>query len=569
MPVTAQKEQQAPVDHAADSIARDSSSVQTPTANNTWLSKLSPSQFSIGLTTIFFAFGLLGIVNHEMWRDEYRAWAIARTSVDIPQLLNTVSFEGTPPLWHLCLWVITAFTNQPFAMQLFHLAVVSGAIFLMARFSPFTSVQKLLLAFGYFPLYEYGIISRSYGLTTLFLFAVAAACTGHRRYKLLAILLPLLASTTVFGAIMAFAIGLGLLAEYFDFKSKRLDVSTKGAKRAWLIGCVALLVGGIAFAGLIKPPSNGYMGDWQYFADSFFRNTDPTLWRLAKSVSRILCAYLPIPEIKLSNWSTTIFSDSKPWISLWFAAGILLFWSVFDILKDRLSKTMYTVGTIAMVAFTFLFWLGTTRHYGQLFMLLIVSLWVAIDYQKSHSQKTILQSKLTSYTILSVLFVHFLMGLYFYLRDLREVFSPIKRVGEFVKKHALTETPMFVIPDLCATGIATLTEGPVYSFADRKLQLKFERLDIPAPKNEWDLVALRSLQYAKKWNQPVLLLSNKRLGAVPEGCPFKEIGRFTSRQGYEESRYLYVAEPTNAWLQKHNLRVRSQGKPGVTTSRSN
>lgn len=526
---------------------------QTSPPKTAWLAKLSPRQFSLGLTTLFFAFGLLGIVNHEMWRDEYRAWAIARTSVDIPQLLHTVSFEGTPPLWHLCLWVITAFTNQPFAMQLFHLTVVSGAIFLMARFSPFTAVQKLLLAFGYFPFYEYGIISRSYGLTTFFLFVVAAACSGHRRYKLLAVLLPLLASTTVFGAIMAFSIGLGLLVEYFDFKSKRLSVPTQGTKRAWLIGCIALLVSGVAFAGLMKPPSNAYTGDWQYFATSFFQNTDPTLWRLAKGVSRILCAYLPIPEIKLTNWSTTIFSDNKPWISLWMASGVLLFWSVFDMLKDRMSRTTYSVGTIGMVAFTFLFWLGTTRHYGQLFMLLIVSLWVAIDYQKSQSQKTIIDSKFTNYVIVSVLFVHFLMGLYFYLRDLREVFSPIKLVGEFVKKHDLTETPMFVIPDVCATGIATLTDGPVYSFADPKLQLKFERLDIPAPKNKWNIVALRSLQYAHKWNQPVLVLSNKRLGAVPKGFPFKEVGRFTSRQGYEESRYLYVAAPTDAWLQKHNL----------------
>jgi|AGTN01.2.fsa_nt_gi hypothetical protein len=367
-----------------------------------------PVQFALLLTAGFFILGLIGINHHAIGHDEYRAWAVARASVDIPQLLHLMSFDGTPPLWHLCLWVSTAFTNQPFAMQLFHLAVASGAVFLMARFSPFTHVQKLLLTFGYFPFYEYGIISQGYSLYTLFLFA-AAACFGRRRYTLLAGLLPLLASTTVFGAF-----------------------------------AVALM-------------TKSYTADWP----------------------------------------------------------------------------------------------GTAHHFGQLFMLLIASLWVGIDYQKTKSPRTILDSKPMDGAIVAVLFVHFLAGLYFYIQDLRAAVSPIKRTADFIKRHNLTETPMFVAPDLCATGITTLNESNIiYSIANYQ-PLRFERMDNQDKSYNWNLVVHRSVQASRKWQQPILLLSNRRImGVMPAGIPFQEVAIFRS-QIPDEARYLYVAGASDSWLQKH------------------
>lgn len=386
----------APEEMACDSVPveeveRNPGSAQTAPTRDPWWAKLTPHQFSLGLAMLFFALGLLGIAHHEISRTEYLAWAIARSSVDLPQLLNTMSLAGGPFPWHIFLWVITAFTNNPFAMQLFHLSVASGAIFLMARFSPFSGVEKILLAFGFVPFYEHGIISQGYSLSSLLLFGLAAACNGRGRYKLPAVLLSLLVCTTVFGA--------------------------------------------------------------------------PAL-----------------------------------------------------------------------------------SYYGQLFMLLIALLWLVIGTRESESKKTILQSKPVAAVFVAMLFLHFLVGMHVYLRDLQEEFSPLQRIARFIQKHNLTETPVFVIPDRCATGFTTVADNPVYSLSTGRA-LRFESAD----KNhcDWVIVAIRGVQYSHKWKQPVLVLSSSRLVGLPPTFPFKEIARFRNSQKPDESRFLYVAGPTNAWLHKH------------------
>ncbi len=95
---------------------------------------------------------------------------ISRDSSSISQLLANARFEAHPALWYLCLFALSRFTHAPEAMQVLNLLIGAGAVLLLARFSPFTSLQKILFAFGYFPFFEYGAISRDYQLGNLFLF---------------------------------------------------------------------------------------------------------------------------------------------------------------------------------------------------------------------------------------------------------------------------------------------------------------------------------------------------------------------------------------------------------------
>jgi|AGTN01.1.fsa_nt_gi hypothetical protein len=186
-----------------------SRSVQSPGAGTEGDAR-GQSLFVVSLVVLFFLFGLFGISNHEMWRDEIRAWMIARESSSIFQLFEILRYEGTPPLWHLSLFAITRVTDNPQVMQVFHLLIATCSIAIVARFAPFTQRQKVLFAFGYFPLFEYGIISRSYALGTLLLFAVCAMCKAPaRKYLPILLMLALLAGTTVYGAIIAFSIGVG------------------------------------------------------------------------------------------------------------------------------------------------------------------------------------------------------------------------------------------------------------------------------------------------------------------------------------------------------------------------
>ncbi|NJL84461.1 MAG: hypothetical protein HC890_18805 [Chloroflexaceae bacterium] len=107
---------------------------------------------------------LIGVLHHEMWNDELQAWLLARDSDSIFDLFANMKDEGHPALWHLVLFGLTRLTQNPIAMQFFHLLIATGVVYVFARFAPFNQLIKCLFTFSYFPFFEYGLISRSYSL---------------------------------------------------------------------------------------------------------------------------------------------------------------------------------------------------------------------------------------------------------------------------------------------------------------------------------------------------------------------------------------------------------------------
>src|SRR5215510_31505 len=94
--------------------------------------------FPYVVTLLFFALTLWGILHHEMWRDELQAWLVARDSQSLLDLIHNVRYERSPALWQICLRLLTYFTINPIAMQLFHLGVATASIFFFVKYSPFT-----------------------------------------------------------------------------------------------------------------------------------------------------------------------------------------------------------------------------------------------------------------------------------------------------------------------------------------------------------------------------------------------------------------------------------------------
>lgn len=86
----------------------------------------------------FFALGLITLLRHEMWCDEFQGWLIARNSHSLANLFVNLKYEGHPALWYLILYVITRFTHNYFWMQLTHLALATLVIWVMWRYSTFT-----------------------------------------------------------------------------------------------------------------------------------------------------------------------------------------------------------------------------------------------------------------------------------------------------------------------------------------------------------------------------------------------------------------------------------------------
>ncbi len=130
--------------------------------------------------------------HHVFWRDEIRQLTFA-IDHPFPQILVSLHHEGHPALWLLILklgwWLFGSMRVLPVASAL----IAAGATYLFLVKSPFHPLQKVIFAFGVFPLYEYSVMCRDYGISMLLLFA---ACLLYKdrlvhpfRYGLILILL--------------------------------------------------------------------------------------------------------------------------------------------------------------------------------------------------------------------------------------------------------------------------------------------------------------------------------------------------------------------------------------------
>ncbi|OKH31580.1 hypothetical protein FACHB389_21255, partial [Nostoc calcicola FACHB-389] len=172
---------------------------------------------------IFSILGLIGILNHSMWRDELNPWLIVRDSESFGDLIANIRYEGHPVLWYFSLAILRKIVDNPIIMQLFHWAITVVSVTLFCLYSPFKYQQKFLFCFGYFTFYEYLLISRNYAFSVLFVFAFCTIFSSRKiTYAYLAILLGLLANSSAYGLLVSFSLALTLLAEFcFDSEHRK------------------------------------------------------------------------------------------------------------------------------------------------------------------------------------------------------------------------------------------------------------------------------------------------------------------------------------------------------------
>ncbi|NJN86285.1 MAG: hypothetical protein HC881_08175 [Leptolyngbyaceae cyanobacterium SL_7_1] len=251
------------------------------------------------LALVFALISAIGVWHHEIWRDEAQAWLISVNSPSLADVFQVLRYEGHPGLWYVLLYGIRQLTHDPLAMQLLHLGIATGVVYLFARFSPFTRLQKILFAFGYFPFFEYNLLSRSYSLGVLLLF-VFCSCFPRRSqtYIPLALCLALVASTNAYAFIISICLAITLMLEAVFDKQVRGAIAQQ--KVDGLISLVILCIGmGLAIAQFL-PPSDSIvfqadsdanvrqsLNEGSYFNLRHIAATFATFWK----------SYIPVPDV--------------------------------------------------------------------------------------------------------------------------------------------------------------------------------------------------------------------------------------------------------------------------------
>ena len=142
---------------------------------------------------------------HEPWYDEAQAWQIAKCASLTEILLEIPHYEGHPALWHLLL-LAPAKLGVPFEPGLKLTAAVPSllAAWLLLFRAPFPRPVRLLLPFQYFVFYQYGVVSRPYGLLLLALLLTAMTFGERdRRPWRFVLCLLLLCLTSAYGLLLA------------------------------------------------------------------------------------------------------------------------------------------------------------------------------------------------------------------------------------------------------------------------------------------------------------------------------------------------------------------------------
>ncbi len=337
--------------------------------------------FPFLLTAAYALVLAVGLYHHEVWRDEAQAWLLARFADSPAGVIRNIAAEGHPGLWHLILWAASRFVAAVWIMQAIHWIIAVAGAALIAFASPFTRVQRVLLCFGYYSLFEYGMISRGYTLGIALVFAaVALAGRPRRRFWMIGLLLGLAANTSVYGCMIAGAVMLGLLidtalARYAARPPKRQTLDTAAGLGLWALGsalCVWQVVRYTPGSGAGDGSGTGDTG----VTSSLIINP----YALDALLANFAEAMLPLLNFfDAEFWGRNILRlpGAGPPLLLTAVAVLWLIAVTLGLGRRAAACGAFVAGVVAMLLFSLALFRGWfTRHLGHYFILLVAVLWL-------------------------------------------------------------------------------------------------------------------------------------------------------------------------------------------------
>lgn len=446
------------------------------------------NRFELGLSIVFFGILILSVFHHEMWRDETQAWLIARDSHSPLDLLRNLRYEGHPPLWHILLFITSRFTGNPFSMQLMHSMIATSIVYLVAKYSPFSKLQKVIYSFGYFSLFEYGVIARNYSLGLLGVIIFCTLATKKKRnYYLLGLTILFTTQTSPMGIIISVPMITFIAYDFIESRDRNWrDLLKLGS----LSGLGFLLY----YIQIKLIPIDGAYTPFKS-ADS--RNAISTLWQ----------GFVPIPARIVSFWNTNIIGNLDARTALSIVLLIILV-SLFS--KNKKVLTTFITGSAVLFGFFYFENLGSMRQHGFWFVLFIMCAWLLLmaknNKRNSISTLNIFQ-KLFIWTILLLQLAGGLIAVY---KDSNLTFSRALSAVQFIDNNKLQTLPIVAGADYQASSILAYKNSKAY-FPQIKAWGSFVKWNNARTKLPDDSQILQAARYVAGEKGQALILSPRLL----------------------------------------------------------
>ncbi|MBK9737378.1 MAG: hypothetical protein IPO92_21455 [Saprospiraceae bacterium] len=380
----------------------------------------------------------LKIVHHELWKDEWQAWFVAK-DMSIGEILSFLYYEGHPALWYLYLKIFTVFNLSVNAATIIlsaHVITVASGLYVFFVKFRLPIFVKILFSLSYFLFFEYGLINRGYFLVILLAF-VATYFLAKKNYNKqhLGVVLFLLCQTEVYGVFMAIAFGLYMLLQeqkpHFDFTNKSF----------W-----GLLTGLIVFIISVFPRSEGHV------AKTIAKEMDLT--------DRILTAIQGnLSNTYLIGSTDDTFTYGWTWIGL--ILSMLCLSGIYFIFKNRRDLlATFLLFFIMMLSFSILFFLGGIRQWGMGLVFYICLLEIRGIEIKSEKILTAILLLIGSFNI-----VHSFKAV---REDIKIPFSNSKSAGLYIKEKVPIKVPIVAINKFEATPVIGYAERKFYELPEGK-----------------------------------------------------------------------------------------------------
>lgn len=445
------------------------------------------------LFALLVLFNLYQLLTHAMWRDELLAWSIARDSRSLAELYTNRSYEGFPLLWHLVLWVLTAASQSPLVMQLFHFACALTTQLLIMTRSPFSPGMRLAVVSGYYLSFEYCIISRAYVLGVLLITVYCAFQEQLSRHPALrGTVLGLLANSSVFGAILSLACAADELLS--AVKGREEDTGSERPRSSGIVPFLAayssLLVA--AVAAMLPPQDDTFAAGW---------NLNPDLLEKLYVLCRLLIAMVPVPVPRATFWNSLAALDAGMWLALPVSLAVLL--AVWYTLRDAPRYLgLFTFGLIGVWIFSVVKYLGKVRHSGSVLILFIACSWLMFSALKRERRSPSPAAIAALWGILIANMAAFGIAAYYHLKY---DFSGGRDMADIIRRSG-GDAPIVGDIDYAASTVAGYLNRPIH-FATSRSTGTFiiwngERSDV-GPSGVIDLAASLAVQHPR-----VLLLLN-------------------------------------------------------------
>jgi hypothetical protein len=428
-------------------------------------SQASDLRFQL-LSLMVFALivGVLSVV-HEPWNAETQSWRLAIDSDGPAALLRNSRYEGHPLLYHYLLQLVGHVSRSWWAAIATNFLIACGSAWIVLRFAPFTRIEKLLVIGGYFPLYEYSVPVREYGLGMLLAFASCAAWTVPRRRPVLAIAcLVLLANTSVFGLFLALAAGAAFVVDWLWADRFTFALSSRQVAIGVLCLGLTLAVTYLVALQVIPPADAAYKGEGAAVGGR------GASWDVGFVLSVPLRALVPLAKIGEGTvqWNRWLFEPGSRagMIAAVLLSGVVVAMGCIISSRRRASLVFYVLSTAGLVAFFHLYFKGFARHHGHLFVAWIMAAWLARSGAPSAwpqaVQALVDRTRLVAPRLLAISLVPLTFAAAeFAVADVLLPNSDVFAVVDLLRARGLAARPLVGISRSNGTAVGAILDRPV------------------------------------------------------------------------------------------------------------